>query len=160
MLAVATALYDKLHHLAELGPAARIAQRAYRAHVGRGLLALSKHQVKTQEQRFPTPDFRRMQFNPHATRRTPHSASLLVQAMSAWLVNTRRAPSRRSRDARVYGHTTTAMHKLNTAAPLCRGGGICSWNYVRPPLARRGKLHTALFMAHFFCFFLSMIRGR
>ena len=40
--------------------------------------------------------------------------SLLVQAMSAWLVNTRRAPIRRSRDARVCGHTTTVMHKLST----------------------------------------------
>ena len=33
--------------------------------------------------------------------------------MSAWLVKTRRAPSRHSRDARVYGHTTTAMHHLS-----------------------------------------------
>ena len=40
-----------------------------------------------------------------------------MQAMSAWLVKTRRAPSRYSRDARVYGHTTTAMHKLNTRPP-------------------------------------------
>ena len=54
------------------------------------------------------------QFTLHATRRTPHGASRLVQAMSAWLVKTRRAPSRHSRDARVYGHTTTAMHKLST----------------------------------------------
>ena len=29
------------------------------------------------------------------------------------LVKTRRAPSRHSRDARVYNHTTTAMHKLS-----------------------------------------------
>ena len=36
------------------------------------------------------------------------------QAMAAWLVKTRRAPSRHSRDARVYGHTATAMHKLST----------------------------------------------
>ena len=34
--------------------------------------------------------------------------------MSAWLVKTRRAPSRHSRHARVYGHTTTTMHKLST----------------------------------------------
>ena len=46
-----------------------------------------------------------MQFTLHATRRTPHGASRLVQAMSAWFVKTRRAPSRHnSRDARVYGH--------------------------------------------------------
>ena len=30
--------------------------------------------------------------------------------MLAWSVKTRRAPSRHCRDARVYGHTTTAMH--------------------------------------------------
>ena len=59
----------------------------------------------------------RMQFTLHATRRTPHGASRLVQAMSAWLVKTRCAPSRHSRDARVYGNTTTAMHKLSTPPP-------------------------------------------
>ena len=59
-----------------------------------------------------------MQFTLHATRQqTPHGASRLVQAMSAWLVKTRRAPSQHSRDARVYGHTTTAMHKLSTPRP-------------------------------------------
>ena len=31
--------------------------------------------------------------------------------MSAWLVKTRRAPARHSRNARAYGHTTTATHK-------------------------------------------------
>ena len=36
----------------------------------------------------------RMQFTLHATRQTRHGASRLVQAMSAWLVKTRRAPSR------------------------------------------------------------------
>ena len=58
-----------------------------------------------------------MQFTLHAIRRTPHGASRLVQAMSAWLVKTRRAPSRHSRDARVYGHTTMAMHELSTPPP-------------------------------------------
>ena len=43
----------------------------------------------------------RMQFTLHTTRRTPHDASRLVQALSAWLVKTRRAPSRHSRDARM-----------------------------------------------------------
>ena len=56
----------------------------------------------------------RMRFTLRATRRTPHGAMRLVHAMSAWLVKTRRAPSRHSRDARVYGHTTTAMHILST----------------------------------------------
>ena len=50
----------------------------------------------------------RMQFTLHATRRTPHGASRLVQAMSAWLVKTRRGPSRHNRHARVYGHTSHA----------------------------------------------------
>ena len=60
----------------------------------------------------------RMQFTLHATGLTSHGASHLVQAMSAWLVKTRRAPSRyNSRDARVCGHTTTAMHKLSTPPP-------------------------------------------
>ena len=59
----------------------------------------------------------RIQLTLHATRRTSHGASRLVQAMSAWLVKTRRAPSRQSRDARVYGQTTTAMHKLSTPPP-------------------------------------------
>ena len=58
-----------------------------------------------------------MQFTLHATRGTPHGASRLVQKMSAWLAKTRRAPPRLSRDARVYGHTTTAMHKLSTPPP-------------------------------------------
>ena len=63
----------------------------------------------------------RMQFTLHATlhatRRTPHGASRLMQAMFAWLVKTRRAPSRHGRDAKVYGHTTTAMRKLSTPPP-------------------------------------------
>ena len=44
----------------------------------------------------------------------------LMQAMSVWSVKTRRAPSRHctSRDARVYGHTTTVMYDMSTP-PLC-----------------------------------------
>ena len=38
-------------------------------------------------------------------------------SVSAWLVKTRRAPSRHSRDVRVYGHRTAAMHKLSTPPP-------------------------------------------
>ena len=60
----------------------------------------------------------RMQFTLHATRRTPHGVSRLVQAMSAWLVKTRRFPCRHSREVRVYGHMTTAMHKLSTLSHL------------------------------------------
>ena len=58
--------------------------------------------------------FERMQFTLHTTCRAPHGASRLVQAMPTWLVKTRRAPSRHSRDARIYGHRTMAMHKLST----------------------------------------------
>ena len=53
-----------------------------------------------------------MQLTVDETRRTPHDASRLVQAMSAWSVKTRRAPSRHCRDARVYGHPTTAMRDI------------------------------------------------
>ena len=59
----------------------------------------------------------RTQFTLRATRRTPHGASRLAQTMSAWLATTRRASSRHSRGARVYGHRTTAMHKLSTPPP-------------------------------------------
>ena len=34
--------------------------------------------------------------------------------MFAWSAKTRRAPSRHCRDARVCGHTTTAMHGMST----------------------------------------------
>ncbi|CAN0169454.1 unnamed protein product, partial [Laminaria digitata] len=61
---------------------------------------------------------RRMQLTLRATRRTPHGASRLVQAMSAWSVKTARAPSRHCRDARIYGHTTTAVHdEIITPSP-------------------------------------------
>ena len=48
----------------------------------------------------------------------PHGASRLVQAMSVWSVKTRHAPSRHCRDARVYGHTTTAMHDIEYLSPI------------------------------------------
>ena len=85
--------------------------------------ALSTPRVHTQENRHKVPKsvsrtvLGRMQFTLYATRRTPHGAWRLVQAMSAWLVKARRAPSRQSRDGRVDGHTTTAMHKLSTPPP-------------------------------------------
>ena len=52
----------------------------------------------------------RVQLTLHATRSTPHGASCLAQAMSAWSVKTRRAPPRHCRDARVYDDTTTGIH--------------------------------------------------
>ena len=39
------------------------------------------------------------------------------RAQSESTVNTRRAPSRHSRDAKVYGHTTTAMRKIEYPPP-------------------------------------------
>ena len=54
----------------------------------------------------------RMQPTLYAARRTPHGALLLVHARSAWSVGIRRAQSRHCRDARVYGHTTTAMRDI------------------------------------------------
>ena len=53
-----------------------------------------------------------------AARRTPHGASRLVQAISAWSVQTRRAPSWHcNRDAKVYCHTTAAMHDIEHNPP-------------------------------------------
>ena len=75
----------------------------------------------------------RMQLTLHATRLTPHGASRLVQAMSAWSVKTRHAPSRHCRDARVYDHTTTAMHEIEYTPPsLMYGHGSEACNSVYP----------------------------
>ena len=62
--------------------------------------------------------FSRMQLDHHATRPRPQGASCLVQAMSVWSVKTRHAPSPHCRNARVYGHTTTAMHDMSTPPPV------------------------------------------
>ena len=64
--------------------------------------------------------YSRMPLTLHATRRSPHGASRLVQALSAWSVKTQRAPSSHCRDASVYSHTkymTKAMHGMTT--PPC-----------------------------------------
>ena len=59
----------------------------------------------------------------HATRPTPQGASQsLVLAMPAWLMKTRRAPSRHCRDASVYRHTTRAGH---------------AWHEYPPPLSEK-----------------------
>ena len=47
----------------------------------------------------------------------PHGGSRLVQAMSAWSVKTGHAPSRHRRDAKIYGHATTAMHEIEFISP-------------------------------------------
>ena len=80
----------------------------------------------------------KMQFTLHATRRTPHGASRLVQAMSACSVKTRHAPSRQSRDARVYGQYDYGhAQKLSTpppppSLPDCRRDERVSHNAHRP----------------------------
>ena len=60
----------------------------------------------------------RMKLTLHATRQTHHGASRLVHAMSVWSAETRGAPCRHCRDARVYGHTTTAMHDIEYTPPF------------------------------------------
>ena len=67
----------------------------------------------------------RMQLTLHVTRPPPHGALRLVQAMSAWSVKTRRAPSRHCRDSRVYGHTTTAMHDMSIYTPYWAMSSRC-----------------------------------
>ena len=71
----------------------------------------SKNQESPARKRF----FSRVQRTLHATRRTtPQGASRLVRAVSAASsVKTQRAPSRRCRDARVYGHMATTIHDMN-----------------------------------------------
>ena len=59
----------------------------------------------------------RMQPPLHATCLVPHGGPRLVQATSTWSVKTRHAPSRRCRDARVYGHTTTVMRVIGNPLP-------------------------------------------
>ena len=88
----------------------------------------------------------RMQLTLHATRRTPHGASRLVQAMPAWSLKTRHAPSRHCRNARVYGHTTTAMHKLSTPSPLPSPPRTAAFVVSAPNLRQRAHspLHHVL----------------
>ena len=46
------------------------------------------------------------------------SRRFALGAISGWSVNTRRAPPRHCRGAKIYGHTTTAMHDISTP-PSC-----------------------------------------
>ena len=76
----------------------------------------------------------RMQLTLSVTRRTPHGVSRSVQAMSAWSVQTRRAPSGIVGIRGVYGHTTTAMHDMSTP-PSPRTRPVVRPN-SRSPMAR------------------------
>ena len=61
-----------------------------------------------------------LQLTLHATCPTPNGASTSVQAMFAWSVKTRRAPSRHCRDAGVYGHTKMAITHMMRRTPSPR----------------------------------------
>ena len=58
-----------------------------------------------------------IQLTLHATCQTPHGASRLVQAVSAWSVKTRRAPSRHCSGAKTYGSTSIAVHDVEYTPP-------------------------------------------
>ena len=94
----------------------------------------------------------KMQLTFYATRRTPHGASCLVHAISAWSVKTRRAPSWHCRDARVNSLETTAVHENEyTPTPpsllLSLGCRRCSFARCRRFfLTRKDALHPP----HFF----------
>ena len=76
----------------------------------------------------------------HATRQTPLGASRFSQAMSAWSVQTRRAPSRYYNDTRVNGHRTPAKQlsckmeaHVDTLAPS-RSKRVLDQRYPLSPL--------------------------
>ena len=130
----------------------RIPVVAFRRGNIRNLMNLFEAVIHKQESRHRVPRsashvvLSRTKLTLHTTRRTPHGASRLVQAMSAWVVKTRRAPSRHSRDARVYGHTTMAMHKTSTPPasspphPLYRRMTRRTlWRRGRAPFSCRGS---------------------
>ena len=87
----------------------------------------------------------RMQFTLHATRRTPHGASRFAQAMSAWLVKTRRAPVRQSRDARVYVWSYDYGHE-QTEYPSPRPPRLRMdlWGYQKHPKNCRNRYRKHL----------------
>ena len=79
----------------------------------------------------------------HATRPTPHGASRLVQAMCAWSVKTRRAPSH-CWDAKGYGHTTTAMHDVKYPPPLLLHTGYQVYIFLGFPSSSAGSIAPSL----------------
>ena len=97
----------------------------------------------------------RMKFTIHATRRIPHGASRLVQAISAWLVKTRRAPSRHNRDARAvwsygYGHAQTEYTPPPSPPPLISPPPPPLALFCMPPPSRRPtfRFPASFFFAH------------
>ena len=70
-----------------------------------------------------------VQLTLRATRPTHYGATRLVQVMSAWSVKTRRTPPRHCRDAKIYGHTTTAVNGTTTPPPP--PPLVVEWSYFR-----------------------------
>ena len=86
----------------------------------------------------------RMHLTLHTTRPTPHGVSRLVQTMCAWSMKSRRAPSRQCRDARVYVHTTTAMHDVsNPPRPRPPGQDVIAFGF-RSKVALKEGLQLGL----------------
>ena len=89
-------------------------------------------------------------YSPNTSRRFALGAINVCLSMSAWLVKTRRAPSPHSKDARVYGHPTRAMHKLSTPPPtpapdLSSGTWTAPRCFSAVPFVCR---HTAVFVPY------------
>ena len=73
-----------------------------------------------------------MRLTLHATRRTPHGASRLVQAIPTRSVNTRRATSWHYSYAKIYRHKNTAKHDMSTNPPaLATASADCYSNVDR-----------------------------
>ena len=67
--------------------------------------------------------------SPHGERGTPHSKAAQLRKKtlrppSAPRAQTRRAPSRQCRDARVCSRTPTAMHDMSTPPPISRSSTV------------------------------------
>ena len=80
-----------------------------------------------------------------------------LTALRAWSVNTLRAPSLHYKEARVDGHTTTAMHDLNEYPPPAPPPSVCSYSLpwlILLPLYRLLLLVPSTLFC-FVCFSLS-----
>ena len=81
-----------------------------------------------------------MQLTLHATRPTPHSASLLVLAMPAWSVKPRRALARHYWGAIMYDHMTTVMYDncYIPPPPSLGASNVCHSGRSKPDWRRAG----------------------
>ena len=67
---------------------------------------------------------------------------LTALAMFAWSVKSRRAPSRHCRDAKVYGHTTKAMHDNEYTIRLRRCVLLSTLLLVRPSREKKKRFYV------------------